>query len=154
MLGTGNKTDLRAAFTESVNITFLASPLQPVSVEQKTNFRPCYPQMSNPLTSQLTAWSDGSGRWDNWMAAQALLQDLAQPSSGLKELSQTMKKTSSTFWWHVAHYFLPGKTLIGLHFQFFGHCNSHLVARCATYGPWTICSPQEHIHGLYIVYVE
>jgi len=45
------------------------------------------------------------------MAAQALVEDLAWPSSVLKELAETMK-TFSTFCLHIAHYFQLGKTLI------------------------------------------
>ena len=46
-----------------------------------TNCQPCCPPMSNPSTSPWTAWPDGSGRWDSWMAAQHLPRDLARPSS-------------------------------------------------------------------------
>ena len=48
--------------------------------------------MSNPPTPSWTAWPDGSGRWDNRMAAlaaQHLVRDLVRPSSGLEELTQT-----------------------------------------------------------------
>jgi len=44
--------------------------------------RPCYPPMSNPSTSLWNAWPNGSGRWDNRMAAQNLLRDLVRKSSG------------------------------------------------------------------------
>ena len=50
---------------------------------RRTNRRPCSPPMSNPSTSLWTAWPDGSGRWDNRMAAQHLPRDLVRPSSGL-----------------------------------------------------------------------
>ena len=49
---------------------------------RRTNRRPCWPPMSNPSTSPRTAWPDGSGRWDNWMAAQHLPRDLVRPCSG------------------------------------------------------------------------
>jgi len=38
---------------------------------------------TNPSTSPWTAWPDGSGRWDNRMAAQHLSRDLVRPSSGV-----------------------------------------------------------------------
>ena len=50
---------------------------------RRTNCRPCCPPMSNPSTSSWTARPDGSGQWDNRMAAQHLPRDLVQPSSGL-----------------------------------------------------------------------
>ena len=46
---------------------------------RRTNCWPCCPSMSSPLTS---AWSDGSGRWDNRMASEHLPRELAWPSSG------------------------------------------------------------------------
>jgi len=49
---------------------------------RRINRRPCCPPMSNPSTSSWTAWPGGSGRWDNWMAAQHLPRDLVRPSSG------------------------------------------------------------------------
>jgi len=49
----------------------------------------CLP-MSNPLTSPWIARQDGSGWWDNRLAAEHLPRDLVRPSSGLKELAQTM----------------------------------------------------------------
>ena len=49
---------------------------------RRTNRRPCCPPMSNLSTSPWTAWPDGSGRWDNRMAAQHLPWNLARPSSG------------------------------------------------------------------------
>jgi len=39
---------------------------------------------SNPLIFPWTAWPNGSGRWDNLLAAQHLPRDLVRPSSGLK----------------------------------------------------------------------
>jgi len=51
---------------------------------RRTNRRPCCPPMSNPPISSWTARPDGSGRWDNRMAAQHLPRDLVRPSSGLK----------------------------------------------------------------------
>ena len=50
---------------------------------RRTNCQPCCPPMSNPSTSLWTTWPDGSGRWDNRMAAQHLPRDLVRPSSGL-----------------------------------------------------------------------
>jgi len=50
----------------------------------RTNRRPCCPPTSNPSASSWTARPDGSGRWDNGMAAQHLTRDLVRPSSGLK----------------------------------------------------------------------
>jgi len=50
--------------------------------------------MSNPSTSW-TAQRDGSGQWDNHMAAQHLPRDLVHPSSGYEELTQKKKKTVS-----------------------------------------------------------
>ena len=47
-------------------------------------FRPCCPPMSNPSISSWTARLDGSGRWDNRLAAQHLSRNLARPSSGWK----------------------------------------------------------------------
>ena len=44
--------------------------------------------MSNPSISSWTAWPDGSGRWDNRVAAQHLPWDLVRPSRGCKELVQ------------------------------------------------------------------
>ena len=49
---------------------------------RRTNRRPCCPPVSNPSTSPWTAWPDGAGRRDNWMAAQHLPRDLVRPSSG------------------------------------------------------------------------
>jgi len=49
---------------------------------RRTNRRPRCPPLSYPSTSLWTAWPDGSGRWDNWMAAQHLPRDLVGPSSG------------------------------------------------------------------------
>ena len=60
------------------------------------NRRPCCPLMSNLLTSSWTAWPDGSGWWDNRMAAQPLPRNLVRPGSGLKGLAHTMKKNWST----------------------------------------------------------
>jgi len=49
---------------------------------RRTNRWPCCPPLSTPSTSPWTAWPDGAGRWDNWMAAQHLPRDLVRPSSG------------------------------------------------------------------------
>ena len=50
---------------------------------RRTNRQPCCPPIFNLSTSPWTTWPDGSGRWDNWMAAQHLPRDLVRPSSGL-----------------------------------------------------------------------
>ena len=50
---------------------------------RRTNRRPCCSPMSNPSTSPWTVWPNGSGRWNNRMAAQHLPRDLVRPSSGL-----------------------------------------------------------------------
>ena len=65
------------------------SPFAPLSLLLR---RPCCPPMSNPLTSPWAARPDGSTWWDKRLHAQHLTRDLAQPSSRLKELAQTMKK--------------------------------------------------------------
>ena len=59
---------------------------------RRTNLRPCRPPMSNPSTSPRTARPDGSGRWNNRMAAQHLLRNLARPSSGQKKNSLKRQK--------------------------------------------------------------
>ena len=47
-----------------------------------TNRRPCCPSLSNPLTSQRSAWPDCS-RWQyNWMSVQNLPRDLVRAISG------------------------------------------------------------------------
>jgi len=51
---------------------------------RRTNRRPCCLLMSNPSTSPWTARPNGSGQWDNRLAAQHLPRDLVRPSSGLK----------------------------------------------------------------------
>jgi len=51
---------------------------------RRTKSRPCCPPMSNPSNSPWTAWPDGSGRWDNRIAAQHLPRDQTRPNSGLK----------------------------------------------------------------------
>jgi len=65
--------------------------LQPASVAQKINRSPCCLPIPNPSTSPWIARPDHSGWWDNWLSAQHLPKDLVRPSSGLKELLQTMK---------------------------------------------------------------
>jgi len=72
--------------------------LRPVSVAQKTNCPPCCPQMSNPSTSPWTARPDVSGWRYNRMAFQHLPQDPVRPSSGLKQLAQTIKRYRSYSW--------------------------------------------------------
>ena len=62
---------------------------------RRTNRRPCGPPMSNSSTSSWTARPDGSGRWDNWMAAQYLSRYQVRPSSGLKNWLQ---RRSSRVW--------------------------------------------------------
>jgi len=69
--------------------------LQLVSVAQK---RPSTMLSSNVQCIHLSmdSFSDVSGWWDNWMAAQHLLRDLLRPSSGLEELVHAMKKKNET----------------------------------------------------------
>jgi len=95
--GTGNRTDLRGAFTDSVNISFLTSPLQPVSAAQKKTSN--YVFLKCPIHWPIHGLHcpDGSGWWDNWMATQALLDDLVRASSVLKNLNEMIKKTCLTF---------------------------------------------------------
>ena len=72
-------------------------------INYQTTVRPCCPPMSKPWASPWTAWPDGSGRWDNWMAAQHLPQDLVRPSSGFnnslkrrRRCSEAVKKLDRT----------------------------------------------------------
>ena len=65
---------------------------------RRTDHWPYCPPMSNPSNSWWTGWPDGSGWWDNRMAAQHLPRDLVRPSSGLKELVHTMKKFDDWLW--------------------------------------------------------
>jgi len=51
---------------------------------RRTNRRPCCLPMLYPTTSSWTTRPDGSGRWDNRMAAQLLPRGLVRPSSGVK----------------------------------------------------------------------
>jgi len=79
---TSNITDLTDwAFTESVNIKIFNITFAACECGTEKNCQSCFPQMSNPLTYPWIArhCPDGSGWWDNvnWMAAQALLDDLA-----------------------------------------------------------------------------
>ena len=60
---------------------------------RRTNCRPRCPPMSNPSTSTWTAWPDGSGRWDNRMAAQHLPRDLVSPSSGFNNWLERRRTT-------------------------------------------------------------
>jgi len=62
--------------------------LRIVSVAQK--IKPL--TMPNPSISPWTARTDGFGWWDSRLAAQHEPRDLTRPSSGLKELTQTMMK--------------------------------------------------------------
>jgi len=112
--GAGNRTDLRGAFTESVNINFLTSPLRPVSVVQKKDCQPCFAQMSNLLTYPWTALS-----WWLWMMRQLnSCSSLAWRSSVAKQcIERTGWNDEEDFFnfllaYTVAHYFHPGKTLI------------------------------------------
>jgi len=59
-------------------------PLRPVSMVQKNKLSTMLPSnvQSIELPMDYSAWPDGSGRCDNWMAAQHLPQDLLWPSSG------------------------------------------------------------------------
>jgi len=58
-----------------------------------TNRWSCCPPVSNPSTSPWTARPDGSGRWDNRMAAQHLPEDLVRPRCEQQQLAQRTKKT-------------------------------------------------------------
>ena len=60
---------------------------------RRTNRQPCCPPVSNPSPTPWTAWPDGSGRWDNRMAAQHLPRDLARPSS---RLNNSLKRRSES----------------------------------------------------------
>ena len=106
--GTGNITYLRGAFTEPVNITFLTSPLQPECGTKKTANHVFLKCPIHWPTHGLHC-PDGSAWWGNWMAAQALIEDLAQPSSVLKEVAEAMKKT---FWIFVSTLFPTRKNFI------------------------------------------
>ena len=64
---------------------------------RRTNRRPCRPPMSNPSTSPWTAGPDGSGRWDNRMAAQHLPRNLVRPSRGWKNSLKRSKKLQISF---------------------------------------------------------
>jgi len=64
---------------------------------KRTNRRPCCPPMSNPSISPWTAWPDGSGRWDNWMAAQHLPIDLVRPSSGFNNSLKRKRSMDAKF---------------------------------------------------------
>jgi len=57
---------------------------------RRTNHRPCYLPMPNPSIASWTSRPDGSGRWDNGMAAQHLPpRSIVRPSSGQQQLAQT-----------------------------------------------------------------
>ena len=60
--------------------------LWPVSVAQNNKLLTMLSSnvQSINLPMDCIAWPDGSGRWDNWMAARHLPWDLVQPSSGFK----------------------------------------------------------------------
>ena len=62
---------------------------------RRTNRRSYCPPLSNPSTSSWTARPNVPGRWDDRMAAQHLPRDLVLPSSGLKQLAQTMKRNAT-----------------------------------------------------------
>jgi len=66
---------------------------------RRTRGCPCCPiyclPLSNTSTSPWTAWHDGSGWWENRLAGEHLPRDLVRPSSGLKELAQTMTYNDS-----------------------------------------------------------
>ena len=144
--GTGNRTDLRGAFTESVDITFLTSPLQPVSVAHKKTSKPCFPRMSNPLTYPWTALS-----WWFWMMRQLNgCSSLAWRSSAAKQcIERTGWNNEEDFLNFLLAYsrlFPTRKNFDWLHFQFIDHCNSHLMARWANNSPWTTFSPHEYVN--------
>ena len=53
---------------------------------------PCCSSLSSPSTFPWSTCRDCAGQWDNRMTAQHLPRDQVRPNSGLKELTQTMKK--------------------------------------------------------------
>ena len=67
-------------------------PLRPVSMAHKNKESTTLSSESNTSTSSQTARPNGSGRWDNRVAAKNLPRDLMRPNSGLKELAQTTTK--------------------------------------------------------------
>ena len=106
---------------------------------RRTNRWRCCPPMSNPSSSPWTAWPDGSGRWDNRMAAQHPPRDLVQPSSGYEELSHK-KKSQNMVHQHSKHGWLIYITVLYfIHiWPFFGKLSSmwkkilsiHIVKNC------------------------
>ena len=97
-------------------------PLRPVSMAQKNKPSTMLSSNVQSIASPRTAWPDGSGWWDNRMAAQAqhLPRDPMWPSSGYEQLAQTMKKAlavshvvilyPSTAYWKgsTKRYIVPG----------------------------------------------
>ena len=63
-------------------------------VWRRTDRWPCCPAMSNPPTSSWTAWPDGSGRWDNRMAAQHLPARCCAAKQWPERTAHTMKKNN------------------------------------------------------------
>jgi len=61
---------------------------------RRTNRRPCCPPLSTPSTSPWTAWPDGAGQWDSWMAAQHLPRGIVRPSNGF---NNSLKSGSRRF---------------------------------------------------------
>jgi len=69
---------------------------------RRTNHRPCYLPMPNPSIASWTSRPDGSGRWDNGMAAQHLPpRSIVRPSSGQQQLAQTAKPNNSQPWYGI-----------------------------------------------------
>ena len=62
---------------------------------RRTHRPPCCFPMSNPSASPWTAWPDGSGRWDNWMAVQRLPRDVVRSSSGF---NNSLKRRTGIEW--------------------------------------------------------
>ena len=60
----GNSSKILGPSQKSLRLSWC-----PKLVTGLTNRRPCCPPMSNPSSSPCTAWPDGTGRWDNRMAA-------------------------------------------------------------------------------------
>jgi len=56
-----------------------------------------HPDTDLQFASPWSAMSDGSRWWDSWMAAQALIQDLARPSSDWKNWLKRWKRLFKLF---------------------------------------------------------
>ena len=113
---------------------------------RRTNRRPCCPPMSNPSTSSWTAWPDGSGRWDNWMAAQHLPRDLVRPSSGLQNwlkrwrtICKSCQESNLRCFVTKEQHFLLHVTLWILDTCSTPHFSVHLMRCSGSYNRDTVC---------------